>query len=83
MTVCNNHLAKSLKNFNNGLSLISLNEPALEHHYLGRKKMWASRGILEVKFIEQEDTPGASRALWAESNRSKMIIERVGTKPGR
>lgn len=44
--------------------------------------MWASRGVPEVKFIQQEDTPGASRAIWAEFNGSRNDPREVGPKPG-
>lgn len=42
--------------------------------------MWASRGVLEVKFMEQKDTPVASRAIWAEFNRSRKDHREGGAK---
>lgn len=36
----------------------------------------------EVKFIQQEDTPGASRAIGAEFNGSRNDHREVGPKPG-
>lgn len=80
MAVSNNYLAKSLKNLT--ISSHKPDWPAPVHHALKRKKMWASRGVPEVKFVQQEDTPGASRAIGAEFNGSRNDHREAGPKPG-
>lgn len=77
MAVFNNCLAKSLKN-----RTIGSREPvgASSSAPLAGKEMWATRGVLEVKFTEQEGTLGAPRALWAEFNGNRNDHSEGGGK---